>query len=699
MIRFTVPDGVVPGQTVNVPTASGGMIPVQIPEGVKPGQELEVQDTTAAPSVDVVIPEGSKEGDKLNVQTESGMIEIIVPPGSAPGSTVRIQLPASAPPQPSMMGSSQSTIFDGPQQGTSSYLPSNNNKSNPPNTLDIEMGSMNANSTTQNPFQHKKPSNGRKSYINTKFVIPEGVVAGSIISTTNPVTGLQHLYVVPPGSAPGDTVELSFEKEEPVEIEMITVQVQVPQGLEPDDPVDVKLPDGRTITINFPREAEAGQMFDVQVPKDINIETAELNVMGDDHLAKFKPEDYPQNNDADIVRASLNSGLKFDELVLVVWRKNDTIFRCDMAVIGPAIYKFIDQDGDGDLTVEELVAAMTNPDILAYVDSIKCPVLGRLFHSEPKAQIKAFKKIDEDGSGSISLPEWKKFLSDVQRNRLKYYRKQFLLKDHVYMGRGMEPGESYSEGGWLDAMGCYRGYFDDFKYYAKNNHPLLMIFYSDPVHPYSRNQRTAEFIGCMCTGFFGAGLQLASCSVAGKLGISLLTITLPTIIFRAIVYTLFTASCLIHDESKTSESVGGCMDCCTGCASGVAYFFTVIWSLFFFVFGLVYWIIYVGTCDNSTPGGEFAYFIYSIGQYWVLWFVIELSFDFNPFPSARNVLGFINCLLRCACVETRVGRWYIEREKILGVIDDKIKERGADKFFLPDQLKTMDRNTANSGLA
>ena len=31
--------------------------------------------------------------------------------------------------------------------------------------------------------------------------------------------------------------------------------------------------------------------------------------------------------DADVVEASLNTGLDFNELCLVVWRKKDTIFR------------------------------------------------------------------------------------------------------------------------------------------------------------------------------------------------------------------------------------------------------------------------------------------------------------------------------------------------------------------------------------
>ena len=76
----------------------------------------------------------------------------------------------------------------------------------------------------------------------------------------------------------------------------------------------------------------------------------------------------------------MGSGLDFNELTLVVWRKKDTIFRCDMATIGPALFGFLDADSDGAITLEELLAAMAEPNLIAFVDGIKCPVLRNLFH-------------------------------------------------------------------------------------------------------------------------------------------------------------------------------------------------------------------------------------------------------------------------------------------------------------------------------
>lgn len=668
-IRFIIPQGAQPGSTIHVPAPSGATLAYQIPAGVYPGQEVEINDPTAQEQqfLEVAIPQGAPPGSTVEVNTSNGKIQFVVPPGTTPGTNVKIPINNNnATPPPAQV--------------------SNNSFANP--SSDIELGNMNASSRPS--YQGTQQRTGRRSLTTAQFVVPEGAIPGSVVNVPHPISGQQVLVKIPPNAQPGAVVELEFDKHdgEPQQHEMDTVKIQVPENFVPGDAVEVRLPDGRTLSVNFPRFAEPGHVYDIQVPKDSSVQTGEIDI-GGTSKAHFKPSDYPDGN-GDIVEASMNSGLKYDELVLVVWRKKDTIFRCDMAVIGPALYKFIDADGDGDATIEELSAAITNPDILAYVDSIKCPVLGRLFHNNPRSQIRAFKKIDQDGSGSISLQEWESFLNNVQRDRLKFYRKQFLLKDYVFMGRGMEPGEPYSTY-WMETLGVHRGFWEDFKYYTANNHPLLMIFYSDRVHPYSRNQRTAEFIGCFMTAFWGAGILLSVCDDGLKIGYSILAVTVPTTIFRKIVYTFFTCSCLLHDESKTGEKKHLCLACCGGCAAGFAYLFSLAWILFMLIFGIVFWIQFFPICNSGSAGGEFAYFLYTICQYWVLWFVAMFFLDFNPFPSSVEYFSWVNKFLSCF-VANRVGRWYIERQQIESIIREKINERGPDCFFLPEKAQTLTKS-------
>ena len=55
---------------------------------------------------------------------------------------------------------------------------------------------------------------------------------------------------------------------------------------------------------------------------------------------EIRPEDYP-NNDYDVVKATLSSGLSFHELVLTVWKTKDTVFSIDVEVAGPHLFKRI----------------------------------------------------------------------------------------------------------------------------------------------------------------------------------------------------------------------------------------------------------------------------------------------------------------------------------------------------------------------
>jgi hypothetical protein len=73
----------------------------------------------------------------------------------------------------------------------------------------------------------------------------------------------------------------------------------------------------------------------------------------------FNDVAYP-NGEGDVVKAVLESGLTFEEMVLVIFRTKDTIFSCDLQVAGPKLFKMIDRDGNNELSTEEIVLAQVN---------------------------------------------------------------------------------------------------------------------------------------------------------------------------------------------------------------------------------------------------------------------------------------------------------------------------------------------------
>jgi hypothetical protein len=362
---------------------------------------------------------------------------------------------------------------------------------------DIEMGNMDG---QVNPVV----TGAAKTFIKAQFVIPEGVAPGSIVAVDHPVTGKCVLCRVPAEAVAGTIVELSFEvEEEEPETRMMTIEVTMPRRgnssshkLFHNRNATLLLPDKRKVSVTFPRRAKPGQKYDIKVPAEgVDLGNIEVHVdvwkLYDEET--YSPEDQP------IVEASMHTGIKFDEMVLVVWRSGDTVFSADMSVIGPALFKFIDKQGYGNITIDDLMTAMDDQKILDYVKSVNCPVLKKLFSPEHRKQVKVFKKINASHSGMINEKEWNVFLRKIQMDRLDFYRKQFLLKNNCYSGRGMEPGEPHEK----LFCGAYRGFWDDFFYYSSNNHQLFMTVFVDPIHPYSQRQRIAEFTGCLMSAFFG----------------------------------------------------------------------------------------------------------------------------------------------------------------------------------------------------
>jgi hypothetical protein len=140
-------------------------------------------------------------------------------------------------------------------------------------------------------------------------------------------------------------------------------------------------------------------------------------------VVKLNPEDYP-NNDGDVVEASLATSLRYDDLVLVVWHTNDTVFSADFRAIGPELFDLInsghcthnalveEDPTKQTISIEEMEKAFRRPDVVKMIDEIGCPVLRFLSRADPGSSKvhEAFMAIDTDNSGDITRDEWFIFL-------------------------------------------------------------------------------------------------------------------------------------------------------------------------------------------------------------------------------------------------------------------------------------------------
>lgn len=224
-----------------------------------------------------------------------------------------------------------------------------------------------------------------------------------------------------------------------------------------------------------------------------------------------------------------------------------------------------------------------------------------------------------------------------------------------------------------------RGFWEDFKYFASNNHPLLVLWYTDNKHPYSKEERAIEFLAAFCYTFMGAGFLLIIKSSGTSFGIvvlfSLLIVTLPTMAFRTILYYFLATPCLIHDESKASRTAICCLDLLVNCSEFIGKLFGCCCGCFFLIFGIVIWAV------NATNAESLSNWMWSIAQTWCIWFPIQLSTTFLPDPSIAKPIDSFLSVISCHLLKGFVGKWHFQREHIQSIIRSKIKERGEEHFF------------------
>jgi len=161
-------------------------------------------------------------------------------------------------------------------------------------------------------------------------------------------------------------------------------------------------------------------------------------------------------------------------------------------------------------------------------------------------------------------------------------------------------------------------------------------------------------------------------SFVAQFFLSALFCSVPGAIISKICWYLFAQPCLQVDKSKTSGCVDSCLASCACLATSCGMAIVCAWSTVFFIIGLVFWL---------TPGANFANWAYGVGQFWFIWVLQALAFDFQPSATVSRVLGGL--VRKVTCGVFRLGKWHKERDEVLAIIREKIALRGSGQFTSP----------------
>lgn len=228
-----------------------------------------------------------------------------------------------------------------------------------------------------------------------------------------------------------------------------TISVKLPQNVKGGDLVRSKI-NGKTVVFRVPKGAKGLVSLKILSREARPPALRPFNPQEDPpELQNFRDSAFP-NGDADVVRACIYSRLSFSDMVAVVWTTDDTIFSCDMAAIGPKLFKLMIESVQGaealvehhienlSLSPQDLKTALKQPVITMMFKSINCPILIQLLDDSNIVYRSAFKSIDKDKDGVISYSEWMSFLSKIQKLRLEYMYRYFLVNDWAFAGLGMD---------------------------------------------------------------------------------------------------------------------------------------------------------------------------------------------------------------------------------------------------------------------
>ncbi|CAK0908080.1 unnamed protein product [Prorocentrum cordatum] len=298
-----------------------------------------------------------------------------------------------------------------------------------------------------------------------------------------------------------------------------------------------------------------------------------------------------------------------------------------------------------------------------------------LFHGmlHESSRHKAFETFDGDGHAGLSRAEFDAFVRSLQGQHLQHLLRRAHLQGRAFWGRraGARGAEVRSERGLevvravVDAaalqeadgsarptgrlllgrdadieladggvcLGVFAlGWWEDFKYYSANNHPLHGILMCDPGHPLDWKERLMMEISTLCYTWFvmQTATQLSDAADAitwgpeGKALCSVLFTTITGMVWWYALFMLFTVPCTDVDESAESASKVAKMKTIRRSCEAVGYFLVLSAVL------MATWSLWVHTDYVARPVLLGRLKAYAIS--WLLMFFLQ----FNPVVAFGN---------------------------------------------------------------
>jgi hypothetical protein len=293
-----------------------------------------------------------------------------------------------------------------------------------------------------------------------------------------------------------------------------------------------------------------------------DLRTAKDQVKAIRRAGLVRDNDY-KGGEANVMRANyLAATLTWPQLCGLVTESGNTIFNFDMAVC-QRLFDIIDEDCSGFLSLNEVVHVGEKRVVVDYIRRVNQPTLELLIHQDAGSSkaanilkrgvmISFLSAVDGNGDGCVDREEWNQFINNLRSCHLRYLKQCMLLKRHCYFGHGLEADEYFWNPGYLVSRGILlRGYLEDFWFYSKNNHPLLMIWFCDPENPFTPYERRVGFISTTAVTLLGAALLLllddkvVAFLTLHLTSIELLTLTRPQVILFG-AFSLLTGSRLAN---------------------------------------------------------------------------------------------------------------------------------------------------------
>ena len=434
-------------------------------------------------------------------------------------------------------------------------------------------------------------------------------------------------------------------------------------------------------------------------------------------------------------------------MVSQVQNSGDTVFRFDPDIC-EKLFNVMDEDKSGKLTVAEVLAAGRNPKVAAYVANSHQPTLEFLVRGStkngrgsgghgssssgdggggggrPRRGAKMTRKmataaaegvrkavmevVDANKDGVVDFAEWRGFIGHLRAQRLVFLKQRMLVKRRCYFGKGLAPGAPFANplglvrAGWLA-----RGWCEDFSYYARNNHPLLVTCCSDGDAPFSPRERRVDAFCTFSVTLLGAALLLqfgpaAKAAAASTLGlksdslagaggyserdafegyrdhagaaacastVQLLFVSLPLMASRLLGFYLLGCPCLVSDAS-THDAATARRFACYRRLEPVAAVAVASVGLCCLALALLAW--HAHGAFRAPGGPPPAYWVLDVALYfpqtWLYWVLQTCLVEFNPSLWLANLLTCAWCCpwMRILTGELLgVGQWHHERAKVL----------------------------------